>query len=145
MLLSHSREELCSKCEPAAQESPRKPHPSSTTTALTTGAFHSRSRHETETVQFKEQQQIAQKNNSNKSLPTQHIWTENAFENSCEGGAGKNKLHHAAGADAEGSCFLTHTKDFRGKQCGTDWLNSADWLLITVFATSKIPAGTGYK
>lgn len=73
MLLSHSREELCSKCEPAAQESPRKPHPSSTTTTLTTGAFHSRSRHQTETVQFKEQQQIAQKNNSNKSLPTPRI------------------------------------------------------------------------
>lgn len=72
-----------------------------------------------ETMQFKEQKQIVQKNKSNKCLSIKQTWNENAFQNSCEGVAGKNELHHTADADPEGSCFLTLTKDYRGKQ---DWL-----------------------
>lgn len=44
------------------------------------------------------------------------------------------------------SCMEPQTlKDLCGKQCGPDWLNSDDCLLITALATSKIPAGSGYK
>lgn len=58
----------------------------------------------------------------------------------------KKRLKTAVRQEVELSCIQPQRlKDFRGKQFGTVWLNSDDWLLITVLATSKIPAGTGYK
>lgn len=85
-------------------------------------------------MQFKDQKQTAQRNKANKCLSVRATWAENALGSSCEAEAGKSELLEPQTLE-----------DFRGKQWGTDWLNSDDWLLITVLATSKIPAGSGYK
>lgn len=58
-----------------------------------------------EAVQLKEQKQTAQKSQPNKYLSIRQTWSENAFEKSCEAGAGETELHGAA--DAEGPLWET--------------------------------------